>query len=329
MNAVIPVDNREIEVEIRSSDAALLARLSGAHPLSATLALLIEAGREPVCEALAARVRSALGAGGVAPPPAAAPTTPPEPQMSLPLSGPAAERTGPALTAGPFRPATPPETRLLDRVPTRLPVGTREARLDRPIRLSDLRCVEGSLDEVLVEAEGLEGVLNRLLLVAAERVPDLPFLGRICGLRPITGKVRRNGGGPIGTTFLPPNTVQGGLGLFQLAKHLGVSASLGWRPPRGRPGETVLLTWRPEAKPDAPEQVRTVRVGDHITVLRVGGTEEQVYQIIPATEPNDPVRRRINAAQPFARAVLGCAIDQTFSVEAAGERRDFILRDIA
>jgi hypothetical protein len=55
------IGNVDMEVEVRASDAALLARLSGLHPPAETLSLLLRETRDGESPRLTARVRDLLG----------------------------------------------------------------------------------------------------------------------------------------------------------------------------------------------------------------------------------------------------------------------------
>lgn len=77
--------------------------------------------------------------------------------------------------------------------------------------------------------------------------------------------------------------------------------------------EEILTNYQLIEEDDKPTGY--VRLGDWVTVVEVGGEEEERYQLVGAMEA-DPVAGRLSNESPLGRALLGSKIGDTVQVNA-------------
>ena len=77
---------------------------------------------------------------------------------------------------------------------------------------------------------------------------------------------------------------------------------------------------------ETPNDGKTVRMGCKVVVLDLEFEEEEEYEIVGSQEA-DPMNGRISEESPFGKALLGCKINETVTVDApAGQMKYKILR---
>ena len=223
-------------VEVSAADAKVLTRLSGVHAPAETLALLLRETRSGVSGELRSRLRALLDLPPLDTAPAPAAPTPPDD----PVADPPVELEGPSpITAAATMAGTP--VFIHDRIPTRLLRIDRRGDLERPAGVHGMRCVEATLDGELFEGADTNAVLERVLSRGADRLGSVDRLIRVCGLRAGEGRDGRLIGSQI-RHFEPFMACRA---VYALARHLGVPASLAWRPKRAGDAGALLLTYEP------------------------------------------------------------------------------------
>lgn len=79
---------------------------------------------------------------------------------------------------------------------------------------------------------------------------------------------------------------------------------------------------------EAPTSTGFVSIGSTVTIIEDGEEDEEVYQIVGATEAN-PAKGKISNESPIGNALIGAKLNQTVTVKTPGGKIDFSIVNIS
>lgn len=335
---------KSVAVEIGEPEARLLVRLAGAHGIAETLHMLVSESKNGVSEDLRMRLQRCINDRPndfsekmMEKDPEGAPN------VNETISHPSLQAISIEKTGSHIQPTIQSRS-LRDHhgFPTRFLTFDQEMEIKRASGLANMFCVEASFDGKILEGRDLSPILDEILTISFESLGSIAAVERVSGLRALasvrSGKSSKHR--MIGVYFRLPDNFSACRSISSLASRLGVPVSLVWKK-SGRAVFTFQNKNAPEEQrspfntPVRSEAIaqrepeKTVKIGSLLTVSRIGSSTEEIFEILPTTEPNDAAGRRINAGQPFAQAALDCKVGQIFSVTIGRDVQKFLVKEIA